>query len=135
MIKDTDLRIGNWLYLRKFITIDQQMDWDKDEMPYNFAMVTASVIQGIEDGVNFYEPIPLNEEWLLRFGFEKVEDLTNYNIDYLINGCEYWVQCHKEHNQYLFFGGGNSLCIIIHSIHQLQNLYYALTQAELTLTK
>jgi hypothetical protein len=70
------------------------------------------------------KPIPLTEEWLLKFGFLK--NLTS------------WTNWEKPNNtkevrliiqgKYLFYNGR-----IIEHVHQLQNLYYSLTGEELEL--
>jgi hypothetical protein len=68
------------------------------------------------------KPIPLTEEWLLRFGFEK--KYKNY-----------------EMGDFMFFKGSCSrisyklslIGINIKHVHQLQNLYFALTGEELKL--
>jgi len=65
--------------------------------------------------------IPLTEEWLLKLGFKKYSssqwDRENFwNIEFKRHGC-YWC---------------NQLEIHINSVHQLQNLYFALTGEELT---
>jgi hypothetical protein len=76
-----------------------------------------------------FKPIPLTEEWLLRFGFEKVEDddyleiklfssLKILWLGYLaieING--YFTSLSEKEQVY---------------VHQLQNLYYCLCGEELT---
>lgn len=76
------------------------------------------------------KPIPLTEEWILKFGFElnytgtvsKRFDLTNdprFDYSFNINGGE---------NCGLRFKGDY---IKIQYVHQLQNLYFALTGEEL----
>lgn len=65
-------------------------------------------------------PIPLTEEWLLKFGFNG-RDYGKYS---LIKG--------------MFFDWQNGLdseplAKNIKHVHQLQNLYFALTQTELTI--
>ncbi len=69
--------------------------------------------------------VTLTEEWLVKFGFE-------FNVDYVIfkNGFTIcfekqgsWLNCFLE-----------SIGIEILYVHQLQNLYFALTAQELTLT-
>ena len=67
-----------------------------------------------------FKPIPLTEEWLLKFGFKnnrlglfdcvKVGDDIGYHI--------YFIGKHLKEVQY---------------VHQLQNLYFALTGEELTI--
>lgn len=73
-----------------------------------------------------YHPIPLTEEWLLKFGFEKDEDEegTWYNQIALYEGnkCFNYNASFFEHDNF----------VSIEYVHQLQNLYYALTGLELT---
>jgi len=73
-----------------------------------------------------YKPIPLNEEWLVKFGFEKDKSAFIYGYYALYNNEIYWS------------GGVYSACdsisnIEIKYVHQLQNLIFALTGEELTL--
>lgn len=85
--------------------------------------------EGIEEFCDF-EPIPLTEEWLLKFGFEKSNNNTEFYTFDLSK-----LSIHLKSKQYAdgrtYF---NSWCIIekqIEYVHQLQNLYFALTQEEL----
>lgn len=71
---------------------------------------------------NSIEPIPLTEEWLIKFGFENSNmgfsaDYSKDNIELnFVNGLyEYGDYCKIEY------------------VHKLQNLYFALTGEELTL--
>jgi hypothetical protein len=70
---------------------------------------------GTNDSV---KPIPLTEEWLLKFGFEKA-----------LNGwwCPDEVVSYKEG----YAGFGTNTYTQIKHVHQLQNLYFALTGKEL----
>lgn len=79
------------------------------------------------------KPIPITEEWLLRFGFEKDEFHDNYVIEtkYGFNSIKYI----KEESEWLYNNDRSdawchSLTGIKH-VHQLQNLYFALTGKEL----
>lgn len=88
-------------------------------------------------GGNYFQPIPLTEEWLIRFGFEckdKVNGGYVIPINYDWQG-EY-LYCSKQGVIALWNERENRDFIIINncnSIHQLQNLYFALTGEELTL--
>ena len=75
-------------------------------------------------------PIKLTEEWLVKFGFEKREQKTI--LDYPI-----WV---KDDSEYFFQADEGFYHNLVHSdnhqieyVHQLQNLYFALTRTELQL--
>lgn len=80
----------------------------------------VSVFPNMSNGV---EPIPLTEEWLIKFGFD-VNNRPNW-IDQLQ---EYSIVC--GNTQYL--KGSAKNIMPIKYVHQLQNLYFALTGEELT---
>ena len=72
-------------------------------------------------------PIPLTEEWLLKFGFKAVpfaipDKFDNRKIQIKRDERGFWViACYNF--------------ILIKHVHQLQNLYFALTGEELTIKK
>jgi hypothetical protein len=102
MIKANELRIGNW--------------FDFNGRPMQVRPIT---INDIFYG-KIYEPLPLTEEWLIKFGFEKTP-LHYFKKDGIILSVEdFYYEC---------FLGSNS--VIIKYVHQLQNLYFALTGEEL----
>lgn len=107
-MKANELRIGNW-----FIQYDEPEEFDGDF--YHLSDIKF---------------IPLTEEWILKFGFVKTIDAYFYN-DYCIedihNGVT-WVISEFDHltNEFTAFGR------CINYVHQLQNLYFALTGEELT---
>ncbi len=68
-------------------------------------------------------PIPLTEEWLLKFGFRKYDMYYDVDDFYLI-----------RLNDASFRAGSLSHLKMTH-VHQLQNLYFALTGGELTLNQ
>ena len=71
------------------------------------------------------EPIPIIEEWLFKFGFESLDNKLLFN-----NG--YFDLIFKD-NEISLGVEGQLLSLYIDYIHQLQNLYFALTNEELTL--
>ena len=77
----------------------------------------------------FHQPIPLTEEWLLKFGFEKQEN--NWKR---ICICNDWTYLYWERLAGLEVSVNKHSIMLPHinSVHQLQNLYYALTNEELT---
>jgi hypothetical protein len=130
-MKATELRIGNYIDYtteREIVTMQ----------------TTYEYIRLIHNGNKNFEPIPLTEEWLLKFGFEKSDNefytetfkgdnKSDYYFCIRINDilCDL-VICERvdEINNY------DLICPkYINSVHQLQNLYFALTNEELTLTK
>jgi hypothetical protein len=81
--------------------------------------------------------IPLTEEWLLKFGFEKVDIvLTSISIAPLNLPCTF----HLPNTPFSFClgkliltTGTGDFCVNIDYVHKLQNLYFALTGEELTI--
>jgi hypothetical protein len=115
-----ELRIGNWVYPFDDINLVDSKNILRDciqVQPKDFENTTH------------LEPIPLTEEWLERFGFE------NRNRDYFKGSfCVQYADRIFDHNNIFFFGyNGNS--IEIKYVHQLQNLYFALTGEELNQNK
>lgn len=77
---------------------------------------------------SWVKPIPLTEEWLFKFGFLK--DLEN-DIFLNINAYAflYWQNDRVE----LLDDDNNFMISHCDYVHQLQNLYFALTGEELTI--
>jgi hypothetical protein len=73
--------------------------------------------------IEFLNPIPLTEELLLKFGFRKMYGFDNYT-GWFKDDVE--VECNYN-NSNLF----NCINVEIKYLHQLQNIYSALTQKEL----
>jgi len=74
------------------------------------------------------EPIPLTEEWLLRFGFAK--NYGEFTKGNLMLDCEY-----TDKGEYVVKYGKAYIEADIKYVHHLQNLYFALTGDELTIKK
>lgn len=78
--------------------------------------------------IDQFDGIPLTEEWLLRMGFEKTEKEW-----YFLNVCNDWTYLYWN-KEGIFELSVNKHSVIfqnITSVHQLQNLYFALTGEEL----
>lgn len=120
MIQANELRIGNCVKLNNS---------DTTLVPRDFQRYCKSF--GIFEE---FEPIKLSEEWLLKAGFEK--DDTGVDIfdqDY----CEWYqkefpvigILCQSSDKSYIF--DENTDTLRLKYVHQLQNLYFALTGEEL----
>lgn len=108
-LRANELRIEN-LVLRKAILLENNN--------YHEITVTHHDIEACVRSFADFEPIPLTEEWLLKFGYDLITE--NY---YAISGHLIWI-CND-----LFICDKNG--IILKHVHQLQNLYFALTGCEL----
>ncbi len=78
-------------------------------------------------------PIPLTEEWLLKFGFDDFGNEFRFSVksaQYKICKQDDWwfIGISPDSKQTVYFAWH------IYCVHQLQNLYFALTNTELTIT-
>ena len=121
-MKSTELRVGNWV--------------NNNEEDYQ---ITSATIVHLERGDSTAQPIPLTEDWLIWFGFEKRESSTcdswyigtnEITHDWLFDIV--WLHRPELINapNFPFYRNGRHL---IQYVHQLQNLYFALTGEELTI--
>ena len=95
--------------------------------------VTAVHILSAANGM-FFQPIPLTEERLLKFGFKNTDNEIDYS-DFVkshvsINGCG---SDKQEPFSFVLYINYREHKIEIKYVHQLQNLYFALTGEELQL--
>ena len=102
----------------------------------DFVFVTWWRLELMENDKIEYKPIPLTQEWLVKLGFDKLEnDIPTYfkcfgNLiedDYEFS---FNIYVDSEQNYFITVFGRK---IIIKHAHQLQNLYHALTGEELTI--
>ena len=126
MIQASDLRIGNLVkYCASFVEITSVPKIKSEIIYFNF---------GSTDNYCAYfkeiSPIPITEKWLLKFGFYKEhyeDDFTKYCIVFEDIKFEFYI--YYNGNKKICFG---KLTIMFKYVHQLQNLYFALTGKELT---
>jgi hypothetical protein len=115
-MKAESLRIGNWVAINDNI-------YQVDVIDYNQVI---EIERGIVE-LKYVQPIPLTEEWLLKFGYTKVKEKSGTRGIY----------CNGNHFLILSYGG-NVYTIgrkLIGEVHTLQNVYYyhKLTGEELKL--
>lgn len=95
-------------------------------------IIDSRMLQGIESAnegnkiIIDLSYIPLTEEWLLKFGFYKNIDTelfekSGFQIDFSVIKCHFYLPNYGDWYNELEF------------VHQLQNLYFALTGEELSL--
>ncbi len=80
-------------------------------------------------------PIPLTEEWLLKFGFETDGNFEDKNEIILPNNEHDFIIEFSDYTKNYHYTGGEGICYGVGCkyVHQLQNLYFALTGEELIL--
>ena len=123
-MKVNELRIGN--YYLEDMTVYAYGDTKivKQITPYWFYP------QDDDDTKEYSFPIPLTEEWLIKFGFEKWLDGVYY-IEISNEQCEYNLRIFEDIG-HVFIDHNKRIMIDLKHVHQLQNLYFALTNKELT---
>ena len=125
-MKVEELRVGNYVFNTAINDTNQNIEHQVREKDLS------------SQSCYWFNPVPLTEEWLVKLGFIKGEGL--------ISGCEFW-----ECKRYIIArklkpskGESFSLWVIgispptwvisnFKHLHQLQNLYFALTGEELKL--
>lgn len=134
MIAANELRIGNWVNLR-------MIGIETDETPHQInarCLVDISEEQGAFLNKKCYSPIPLTLAILGKMEFEKWdEDISSGIIRFTKKH-----SVSKDFIVYIYSNGKIEFCIDcedfskvlneLQYLHQLQNLYFALTGKELT---
>ena len=90
-------------------------------------------------GLSGISPIPLTEEWLLNFGFELTNDEGDVKYYDFINNSDYSIVFDHSEIALHYNAKSGYYCIMyddtkLQKVHQLQNLYFALTGKELQQT-
>lgn len=128
MINENDLRRGNLIY-----GISDRIE---KVMALREGLITAFTPTSEDNAMEFeskyFSPIELTEDWLIRFEFKKTVDeyddiyyaLGNFILEemYFSNLQDCGFYYHLGHNE-----------LKIHSVDQLQNLFWAVTGEELTI--
>ena len=127
-MKAQELRLGNLIYYHIKDKLNEPEEWDAENIVDCFDI--AQMVENPE--TNEYKPIPLTEEWLLKFGFIDVG-----NVDFLIAQPTKYIASFKAgiNDKFGLFAWNNIKLneIEIKYVHQLQNLYYSLTGTDLTI--
>ena len=131
-MKSIDLRIGSTYHSVKWkipVTLEAE---DIAEL---VVMADGANIDHYIDSV--FQPIPLTEEWLVKFGFNEKYKSTSNRWTKWAEGVNAGLELHDCEDEH-----GNIHGVFLHDftlevkyVHQLQNLYFALTGEELTYTK
>jgi len=95
----------------------------------NTLKVTISQMVNLDNGFESIEPIPLTEEWLLKFGFKTDNKCWRKDIHIF----EYELIKDDEFTFDVINVECNNWTVSVKYVHELQNLYFVLTGKELTL--
>lgn len=113
MISKNELRLGNYF-------------WWAEVEGFGQGLGQITHPQQIADYADFKEPIPITNEWLENFGFI-YNERKFWRKSWGRNGTE--IVCQKGDDFY--FGLGIGYLREFKYVHQLQNIFFALTQQEL----
>lgn len=119
-MKASELRIGN------LILVDGKID-EITGIKKSTVFFSDGFQMFIAGGI---EPIPLTEEWLIKFGFNKTVDHPRRKLYEHDDICPLWFSDKQGITDFYASGVRISECKYV---HQLQNLYFALTGEELTI--
>lgn len=129
-LRSQDLRIGN------YVMFSNNSEIFKVTGISEFGLDVENEVEEIYMEYDNFEPIPLTEEWLLKFGFEitnnegdkkDFEYKTFYPFYLSLDHDEVCLNYDTKSGYYCIFYDDKRLLFI----HQLQNLYFALTGEEL----
>ena len=126
MIKPNELRIGNYVY---------EKYWCNDKRNYILeqlkieSIFKSHIVDHLDNAYecNYIIPIPLTEKILLKCGFV-LDILNNGDSPVWLNDNNFYINSKTFQPE----DGGFYICRYeIKYLHQLQNLYFVLTQKEL----
>jgi hypothetical protein len=110
-----DLRLGNYIQDYAGNVVQAEALQQREDIKINEGIAAAS-----------YEPIQLNAEWLIKFGFKPTGTSWLLSTD---NYKDFDMQLIEE--SYCLNSDGLPFSNGFSYVHQLQNLYYAITNQEL----
>lgn len=134
-MENREFRLGNFVFDRRgrIIKIDF-FEHLENELSCKFGQKKENDIPLVEftDKAN---PICVNDEWLIKLGFIKYDQMGENSFwNYSLPNQRCWNIAIFGNDIYVSFGSLNwDNCPIIKHVHQLQNLYFALTGQELEL--
>ena len=104
-----ELRIGNWINYQGINEMQVKLDEFSD------------LFNG-EDVIEDYKPIPLSEQWLLKFGFEEHHIKQGFGKLYYHRG----VDIYKKDGVIVFYVHTNRNWVVFEYVHEIQNFFSSL---------
>lgn len=117
-MKENELRVGNLAQTAFGIVEYRGVSPDKP----NLLFVKYSNEIDVREHIDDIKPIPLTEEWLIKFGFKQWKDCKKWSFNNVLI---------YTNRTSLFYYGKARTRIYVEYVHQLQNLYFALIGEEL----
>ena len=114
-INAKELRIGNYVYTKEWVIKSYGIDG------------FVNIIKNIDN----FKPIPLTEEWLIKlnFKYKKTEKSNSYSLDFF--RVSFVIDGRYKGKMFISVANLNPDVNNFLYVHQLQNLYFALTGKEL----
>lgn len=118
MVKANELRIGNWVYGFK-------TEWSIQEQDFRMLDTDTNQLP--------YDPIPVTQKWLEGLGFEDGKLLLHLDVHMQVDigseGAMVYLMRIPAPEDFISYG---VIAASIKYVHQLQNIYFSLTEKELT---
>ena len=133
MIKTNELRIGNFVSINNGFEMLVHSIFQNDTVYLDFIPPLVNEGDIWEEDFKDINPIPLTEEWFLKFGFKKNKHenlILNLELDRKLEIIETKEGFYIELVQLPELSCEDIQFIVLRKIeyvHQLQNLYFALT--------
>ncbi len=136
-MKANELRIGNLVYDSNDLHILKIEGIDSNKEGFNGYFIRSnngSQISSLEDfeeneDDKFIQPIPLTEEWLVKFGCSKIG--INYQFKNIAIWYSSYDKCYKI--RYFLVGSNVEKHINLKYVHTFQNVINTLTGEEITI--
>ena len=141
MIKENELRLNNLVMVNYKTDLLSKVTWIQEGSINVTFDRQPDLVNGIVCSVNDLISIPLTEEWLIKFGFNSqykkgwigidVKHSNGTTTDFVLS----YPQRMGMWQTFFAFEYDGFRFVEIKYVHQLQNIYFALTNKELELIK
>lgn len=103
----------------------------------NYGFTLTNGTDNYSQAEEFIQPIEITEEWLIKFGFECKNKCEFKDLSLSVGGILFYSDSQDNYSEICVFTGYDFEISLFHMkyVHQLQNLYFAITGKELTLNK
>lgn len=140
MIKPNELRVGNLLIHKGNTVVVDGIDNEIDTHFGTWLIWVKDV--GLSYPIADFQPIPLDSGWMKRFGFVTMDyeldliDWARHDTERLFSVSQNGMPVEDQPFLYEYENGyGEDIAVEVKYVHQLQNLYFALTGEELQIIK